>query len=197
MHFDGKVKFLLDLESTQEFISLRHCILNFEWQKHSNLFNIADIAFKNSGVIQFNYNKLMRHIRPQPVYVKDINTLIDVAMPVVENIKSIFPKHNVLKSHFVALNPSGRQYPHIDSIYYHNFCTRLVIPITGNDKCVSFIGNEEFNLSIGQLYEINNKLIHYSENLGNSIRTYMFVDIYDEGKAYSLNGHYKYSGLVL
>lgn len=196
MNFDGKVRFILDLRLTPDFISLRECVLKFKWEDHTNLFNIDDPAFKDSGVIQFNFDELMRHIRQPDVYVTDVTNLIDAAMPVIEQIKFKFPGYKVLKSHFVAIMPGGRQMRHIDNIFYHTWCKRLVVPITGNDGCLSFIGNQKFNLSIGQLYEINNKLLHHSENLGESFRTYMFVDMYNEESAHILNKHYGYGSVV-
>lgn len=196
MNFAGQLKFIEDLSTTSQFMSLRDCVLSLDWQNQQNLYGIDDPAFKDSGVIQFNFSKLMCHIRQPDLYEKIINDVIDIAMPVISQIKALLPRHSVLKSHFVLLNPGGKQVPHIDNMYYHSYCKRLVIPITSNSECRTYINNLGFNLSIGHLYEINNKVEHYSENLGNSVRTYMFVDMYDTGIAYILNRHYKFGSVV-
>lgn len=177
MYFNGKLKELADLRSEQVFTDLHQAALAFDWAKLKTPVN--DPAFVNSWVIQFAFNDLMQSIRKPDKHNRVTEGLIKHTTPLLAKVLEIFPDHQLLKAHFVALQPGGEQVAHIDDIFYHKYCNRIAIPLTSNEQAVLMIENTSFSLVPGKIYEMNNRVLHNSKNLGSTLRVTLFADIYD------------------
>lgn len=177
MHFNGKLKELADLRRDQAFTDLQQATLAFDWTKLKAPVN--DPAFISSWVIQFAFNDLMQAIRKPDKHNRATEELIKHTAPMLAKVLEIFPTHQILKAHFVALQPGGAQVAHIDDIFYHKHCNRIAIPLTSNEQVAMMIENTSFSLVPGKIYEMNNRVLHNSTNLGSTLRVTLFADIYD------------------
>ena len=74
--------------------------------------------------------------------------------------------------------PKGKSVgQHVDHGYYLSNVHRLHIPIITNNNVLFHLGTETTNLKEGKCYEINNKILHSVENLGDCDRIHLLVDI--------------------
>ncbi len=111
---------------------------------------------------------------------------------VIDLISLNFENHYLLKWHIVSLMPYGCQIKHIDSIFYHSYARRICIPIITSADAHSHIGDEIFHPLQGVVYEANNRVPHYSENCGDHIRTFLFIDYISNSLLDSVKKHYNF-----
>lgn len=83
---------------------------------------------------------------------------------------------------YARMAPNKKISPHIDPGYYLGVVHRFHVPIITNDNVKFTIDNTVFNMKTGVLYEIDNKLMHGVENLGDSERIHLIIDIIPKDK---------------
>lgn len=185
MRTKNRVDFKFDMLNQIEYTDLSEYVINYTWSNDTVACNVASgdkIAWNDSYVLPFYSSNDFLLIQPWLKNIKLIDNKLEYLASALTN--AIIDKIDnvvILKSMLVTLKPLGKQKPHIDSMWYHDLCHRLVIPITTNDKCVTyFIENKttiEEKLSIGHVYEMNNKISHFSVNFGECHRVSMFIDL--------------------
>lgn len=202
MNIDGNLIKLFDIAQTTEFCRLREHCLNYDWYMDPILSQLAgkDPAWKDCMVIQNYTSTLMQHINYVVLsrnnvinYSSDTENLILDIQPVINLISLNFKNHHLLKWHIVSLIPKGSQIKHIDNIFYHSFARRICIPILTSSDAQSHIGDEIFNPIQGIVYEMNNRVPHYSENCGNQIRTFLFIDFIPDSSLDIVRKYYKFT----
>lgn len=75
------------------------------------------------------------------------------------------------------LKSKGYILPHVDGGDYLVNSRRYHIPIITNEQVFFSVGNECLNMKEGEIWEINNTMIHGVENLSNQDRIHLMIDI--------------------
>jgi aspartyl/asparaginyl beta-hydroxylase (cupin superfamily) len=138
-----------------------------------------DPAFNDSHVIHFTYSSLICHVRSsyRQAYTDSTLKLIELGDIISSEVIQLFPNYYHFKSHFVAIEPGGKQIRHIDSRFYHEYSRRLAIPIITTSLAQTNYDDATYHLEAGTLYELNNCIPHWSENHATEHRVFMFMDI--------------------
>ena len=106
--------------------------------------------------------------------------------PVFEQIKTYYSelfgdKENVADSYFIRINlvkllAKGEIPAHNDKNFSLTHGHRIHIPIITNDQVMFTVAEEKIAMPEGEIWEINNKKIHYVENLSDHDRVHMIID---------------------
>ena len=197
MLIDGNIITLFDIGQTTEFCRLREHCLDYDWNLDPVLLALAgnDPAFKDCRVIQNFTSELMQYIRnfKKIGYTSDTTNLIEDIQTVIDLVSLNFENHYLLKWHVVSLMPYGCQIKHRDLIFYHSYARRICIPIITSADAHSHIGDEIFHPLQGIVYENNNLVPHYSENCGDQIRTFLFMDVIPNSLLDTVKKHYNFN----
>ena len=201
MLIDGNIITLFGIDQTTEFRRLREHCLNYDWYLDPILLKLAgnDIAFKDCRVIHNYTSELIQHIKKHRNnfdYANDTKNLIVDVNSVIDLISLNFENHYLLKWHVVSLIPKGSQKKHADTLFYHSYARRICIPIITSADAHSHIGDEIFNLTQGIVYEKNNRVPHYSENCGDQIRTFLFMDVIPNSLLDSVKKYYNFNDVI-
>ena len=97
--------------------------------------------------------------------------------PAVDYIAKYYQNNGFVVRLLLARLLAGGKIPkHTDAGYSLLNCHRVHIPIITNDKVVFTVGGEEKNMQVGELWEINNGLVHTVENQGDEDRIHLIID---------------------
>ena len=97
--------------------------------------------------------------------------------PVVDCIADYYQNNGFLVRMLLVKLPAGGQIPnHTDGGYALLNCHRVHIPIITNDKLAFVVGGEEKSMQVGELWEINNELVHTVANHGDEDRIHLIID---------------------
>lgn len=196
MKFNGYFNTLSDIKNKNTLATLQSLLKDYDWNHDSCLsFNKGhDPAFNDSHCIHFTPSSLMCHIRPtySQNYTESTLELIKLGEILLSEIDYILPDHYHLKSHFVAIKPYGKQVRHTDGSFYHAHSTRLVVPISTTDLAISNFDDINFNLKEGTIYEMNNRIPHWSENNDNEYRVFLFADFISSNRLTIVKHHYNF-----
>lgn len=197
MLINGNIITLFGIDQTTEFCRLREHCLNYDWYLDPILLKLAgnDPAFKDCRVIQNFTSALIQHIKHHTKfdYASDTTNLIEDIQTVIDLVSLNFENHYLLKWHVVSLLPKGSQKKHIDTLFYHSYARRICIPIITSVDAYSYIGDEIFHPLQGVVYDTNNCVPHYSENCGDQIRTFLFMDVIPNSLLDSVKKHYNFN----
>ncbi len=95
---------------------------------------------------------------------------------ILAGILPLFPACDVMRVQLAELAPGEVIEPHRDHDILE-FVHRLHLPIVTNDAVRFTIGGEEYSLTQGVLYELNNVLTHSVRNGGDRTRIHLLVDM--------------------
>ena len=104
--------------------------------------------------------------------------LADVAEPIMDNIINTYyePGGTVLRAMAAKLKAKGRITPHRDSLKSFGMGHRIHIPITSSEYVRFTIGGKPFAFTPGNVYELNNQLVHSVVNMGDEDRITFICD---------------------
>ena len=115
------------------------------------------------------YYKTQQNVIPQ---IEDIRTL-----------ESVFSKDRWHNAMFICIPPDGKVPLHTEScgigINDKGPWFKYQIVLQTNDKAISTIDGEEFDLEENSIYKIDFKLPHESINNGTQDRIHLVMDIYE------------------
>jgi Aspartyl/Asparaginyl beta-hydroxylase len=157
-------------------------LLAYDWDK-------ADYAYlgETRGITvrfsNFDYDK-----------PKTTNSIVEKCVPIFNEIHTFFPNYKFLKCEIYNCPSSTEQGLHIDHRIFHEFSSRLHVPLYTNDNCFLQIGDEHHHLLEFHCYEFNNMVKHRSYNNGNTQRIHLVFDVlkqsyYDKFVEYGLTEH--------
>lgn len=86
-----------------------------------------------------------------------------------------FPEHD--GAFFLMIPPGGRVHRHKDVI---GIKRTFHIPVETNNDCESWIGDKNYTLDVGKIYEVDREIEHESFNFGETNRTHLLIEIYGE-----------------
>ncbi len=141
----------------------------------------SDPAWKDSFVIHTYVSDIFKNKNFRYKYVGNYNLETKKYIDIVnEFVLTLYDKQiikgTLIKSMIVVLNPQGEQIPHVDGFSYHSLCERLLIPLETNDLCLTYFEGRSTTFAEGNLYNMNNKILHYSTNKSNFPRFTLFID---------------------
>jgi hypothetical protein len=103
--------------------------------------------------------------------------LADVAMPLINSIIDSWyePGGTVLRAMAAKLKVNGRIRPHRDTLRSFRMGHRIHIPITSSEYVRFTIAGKPFAFEPGNVYELNNQMVHSVVNMGDEDRiTFIF-----------------------
>ena len=181
MHLNKPINQLSTIKNLDALTKLQSLLKDYDWDhdaavKSNN--NRSDPAFNDSYCIQFTSSDLICHISSnyKRNYSQSTLEIVNLGEILTNEVLQLFPNHYHLKSHFVSIKPKGKQICHVDNAFYHKYSNRLVIPIT-TKLSKTMIDDKEYHLDIGSIYEMNNRLPHWSENYDDDFRVFLFLDV--------------------
>ena len=180
MKFNGHFNTLGNINNIDNLATLQRLFKKYDWDHDPCLITNKgqDTAFKDSHCIHFTASDLMCTIRTgyQQDYTDSTLEIVICGETITEEMQALLPNHYHLKSHFVAIEPGGQQVRHSDDLFYHGHSRRLVTPIITTDKATTNFDDTKFSLNTGTIYEMNNRIPHWSENHDGDYRIFLFAD---------------------
>ena len=104
--------------------------------------------------------------------------LAPVAVPLMDSIIARWypPRGRIIRALAAKLLPGGKIDPHRDAHPSFNCGHRIHVPITTNPRVRFTVDGRPFKLQVGQVYEINNKMMHSVANKGTTDRIHFIFD---------------------
>lgn len=105
--------------------------------------------------------------------------LLTTCRPLLDWIMQLpqFAGYKWIRGEVATLLPGVELGWHRDPQWFHDNCVRLHVPIITNEQCVQLWEGAEFHMSYGNLYELNNRVMHSARNLGAEPRTHLILDL--------------------
>ena len=101
----------------------------------------------------------------------------DQVQPVVDYVADYYQNNGFIVRLILARLVAGGKIPkHTDAGFSLLNCHRIHLPIITNKDVAFFVGDEERNMQVGELWEINNGTVHAVENRGTEDRVHLIVD---------------------
>ncbi len=88
--------------------------------------------------------------------------------------RGVFPRVMLAR-----MAPGGVIHPHIDANPAAKWPHKIHVPLTTNDRVVSFFGGAEHHFPVGEAVEVNNLGPHWVRNDGDSDRVHLIFEYYD------------------
>lgn len=122
--------------------------------------------------------------KPEKNYTEEQSAILKASKPLLDWIMSLpeFVGYKWIRGEVATLLPGVTLGWHKDPQWFHDNCVRLHVPINTNEKCVQLWTDEEYHMEMGNLYELNNRVIHSATNQGITPRTHLILDIMPEQK---------------
>ena len=103
--------------------------------------------------------------------------LQDELKPLLDYIADFYQDNGfVVRLIFAKLLAGGKIPKHADGGFSLLNCHRVHIPIMTNDRNIFYVNGEEKSMQVGELWEINNELVHMVENRSDEDRIHLIVD---------------------
>lgn len=120
--------------------------------------------------------------KPDKNYTEEQLAILKASKPLLDWIMSLkrFHDYKWIRGEVATLLPGVTLGWHKDPQWFHDNCVRLHVPIVTNDLCVQLWKNEEYHMELGNLYELNNRVMHSATNQGKEARTHLILDIMPE-----------------
>lgn len=101
--------------------------------------------------------------------------------PIVDFVKSMHPDYKLIRGEIVNLRPGKKLTPHIDIHWFHKVSKRIHVPIITNTDSFLTFEDRSYQLTVGKIYEINNRIVHSGFNKGTSDRVHVILDMMPTG----------------
>lgn len=112
----------------------------------------------------------------KPKIVDSDEKMITLLNPIINHLEKLHAG-KVGKCLFVKLPAGADVEPHVDKMDYLGVVRRHHVAIQTNDNVLFFIDEESKNMKVGECWEINNNKQHAVQNLGDSDRIHLLLDI--------------------
>ena len=107
--------------------------------------------------------------------IEHFDTILESTLNIISKYKK-FSKPDI-KSLIIARLPPNKIIPnHIDTAPAHEYCKRVHFVMKTNPDVNFMIGEEDHHFEFGDVFEVNNKVIHGVQNNGDTERIHLIVD---------------------
>ena len=122
--------------------------------------------------------------KPNKNYTDEQLEILKASKPLLDWILTLprFAGYKWIRGEVATLLPGVTLGWHKDPQWFHDNCVRLHVPIYTNDQCVQLWKDDEYHMQMGNLYELNNRVMHSATNRGTEFRTHLILDIMPESK---------------
>lgn len=188
-----KLKKLAQLSSFESLLDMVRNLTEADWDRHKEI-QIKLTGGRNGEAIYFYLNDQIR--TPQFTHV-DVRRLLPgtplekCVMDMVHNeMQPHYPDTQIFRVQFARMPAGGVIEPHWD-VGFLKLVHRLHVPIITNEDVVFTIGEENFYLEPGWLYELNNQFRHSVANNSSQSRIHLLVDLLpkDDNRFFRLTYH--------
>jgi hypothetical protein len=162
------------IEITDKLVELA---TTHNWTKE-HLMRLHDKNFKGSQCIYYDFTNSVDTYKQ--LYDNQDYLLLSSTQYILDYVLTLWPNYRFIKGEIGYCLPGERQGFHIDPRVFHRFSHRVHIPITTNSDCVLKVLSDYQHLAKGEIWTFNNLKAHASENLGNTGRTHVIVDIMNQ-----------------
>jgi hypothetical protein len=118
----------------------------------------------------------------QQTYTDDQKKLIKAVMPIVNQVSNFFSELVTVRGEIVNLLPGKELTLHKDIYWFHKYSRRIHIPLCTNSECRQIFEDREYHLTVGKIYEINNRILHSAYNRGSLSRIHIILDLMSKEK---------------
>jgi len=171
MNFDGYVKKIGSVDmSVIEHIATIGSVMDWNtisYERHEE-------KLIHSRLLEFPYN-----IVRNKEYSLEQTNFINNCSVLIELISTFFPNFVKVRGEVAILYPGGELEWHSDDHWFQKFSHRIHIPIITSNECVQLWDNHAEHLSVGNIYEINNRKVHSARNSGSGARIHIILDFCD------------------
>lgn len=108
---------------------------------------------------------------------KDRVQLWEGASPIVNYVCNLYPDHKMVRGEIVNLKQGKSLSSHIDIHWFHKESKRIHVPVITNEGSFLTFEDRKYHLSVGKVYEINNRIMHAGFNNGSSDRVHVIIDM--------------------
>ena len=148
--------------------------VNAETWRESERERLFDVHRDTQALLLVHFEDYQYKVPDRRELYADFETVLS---PVVDYIARYYQNNGFVVRMILAKLVAGGKIPkHTDAGYSLLNCHRIHMPITTNEDVVFFVGGEEINMKIGELWEINNGTVHAVENRGAEDRVHLIVD---------------------
>ena len=147
-----------------------------------------DICFKGTQCIFYDFSETF-HSRYAQAYFQNLYkqeyNIADMMLRnetqyILDYIIELFPGHRFIKGEISHCPPGEQQGFHIDPRVFHRFSRRVHVPLITNLESSLKVLYKKQHLAQGEIWTFNNLSPHASENLGNTSRVHIVVDIMEQ-----------------
>lgn len=160
--------------NVENFINFCSSASNEEWNKFTFRQESFDVHKKTKTIPlifdkSFDYNIF---------FYENFEKLENELTEIENHIKKYIDKDFYMIRAILVNLPKGQVIEkHIDSGNALSSSKRFHIPITTNEHCIFYVGNDFINMKVGEVWEISNtNKEHWVENFGENDRIHLIVD---------------------
>jgi Aspartyl/Asparaginyl beta-hydroxylase len=168
MNFDGYVKKIGTVD-----VNMLHQLANManrlDW-KHDSYYRYEK-PLKEAKLIELPYI-----VRTTKNYTDEQLLFIENCSSLIEIVSAFFPGYIKVRGEVATLFPGVELGWHSDVHWFQKNCHRVHVPIITSLECLQLWVTYSEHLTIGNVYEINNRKIHSARNSGSTIRTHLILD---------------------
>ncbi len=158
-----------DIEPLREKV---FCLSEHDWSK-SDRHTQFDIH-KETQSVQLLADD-MSHTYPVPTDVYD--DFADLINPILQQLSShIGDNGTFIRVLLARLKGKSEIKPHVDKVYSLINCNRLHIPLISIVDVTFFVGGESRKMREGEIWVINNAIVHAVTNMSDLARVHLIVD---------------------
>jgi hypothetical protein len=147
-------------------------ILSVDWSQDE--FNRNEVTLKDGRLCLLPY-LISKPEQLVPSQSKSI--LINSVTPLINLILERMQGYKIVRGELVNLIAGKSLVEHIDIYWFHKESRRIHIPITTNEHSKLTFEGRPHHLSVGNVYEINNRILHSGYNNGTSDRIHLILDM--------------------
>jgi hypothetical protein len=154
---------------TQLLNSIATICLNTDWSGKN--FNRSEISLTQGRLCLLPYP-----IKKPTSYGEEEKILLNSVRPIIKELDKVIPEYVKVRGELVNLLPGKSLIPHRDIYWFHKYSRRIHVPIYSNAYSANTFEGREYHLEVGNIYEINNRIIHSAYNNGTEPRIHLIID---------------------
>jgi hypothetical protein len=162
----------LDIDTSLFLKEAASSILSVDWSRDE--FNRNEVTLKDGRLCLLPY---LISKADQLIPSDNRTTLISAINPLINLILEKIQDYKIVRGELVNLTAGKSLVEHIDIYWFHKESRRIHIPITTNEHSKLTFEGRPYHLSIGNVYEINNRILHSGYNNGTSDRIHLILDM--------------------
>lgn len=148
-----------------------------EWLSDTSRQNTYQAHKETNSIFIYDYSADWKIGEPYSIQQKtDSKELIELVDPLIKYLEKIHDGR-VAKTVFIKLPPAKNVHKHVDFGDYLESIRRHHVAIATNKDVAFIINGKKKNMSVGEIWEVNNNKEHQVWNDGSTDRIHLMIDI--------------------